>query len=250
MRVRWQLNLVLTLLNYVTPPDLSDTDFRLPTLRNRNVFEGNSFDLNAPWASQAYGNQYDWVVGNPPWKELKAGSIDDRDRPVLAWMAANRKDCPTGGNQVAEVFAWRACDLVAADGVVGLLLPAMTLFKYESTGFRASFLKRTVLWSVANFSNLAEILFAGRSRVPAAAFFYSCPRSGTQQPARSPSSSTHLWLPTKLFTIRAAPATAKKSGASWSTRVKSARLPTAMFSAVVSFHGNSRFGVSPKINEF
>ena len=28
---------------------------------------------------------------------------------------------------MAEVFAWRACELVAGDGVVGLLLPAMTL---------------------------------------------------------------------------------------------------------------------------
>src|ERR1039457_5038964 len=43
-----ELSLVLTLLDYVTPPDLSETDFQLPTLRNRNIFEGNSFDPNAP----------------------------------------------------------------------------------------------------------------------------------------------------------------------------------------------------------
>jgi hypothetical protein len=178
-----ELSLVLTLLDYVKPPDLSETDFQLPTLRNRNVFEGNSFDPNAAWAGQAYATRYDWVVGNPPWKELKADSIDDRDRPVFEWMLAHRKDCPTGGNQVAEVFAWRACELVADDGIVGLLLPAMTLFKYESAGFRAKFFKRSHLWSVANFSNLAEILFAGRSRVPAAAFFYSCPQFGTKQTA-------------------------------------------------------------------
>ena len=178
-----ELSLVLTLLDYVTPPDLSETDFQLPTLRNRNVFEGNSFDSNAPWAGDAYGTKYDWVVGNPPWKELKTDSIEDRDRPVQEWMIAHRKDCPTGGNQLAEVFAWRACELVAVDGVVGLLLPAMTLFKYESEGFRTKFLKRTHLWSVANFSNLAEILFAGRSRVPAAAFFYSCPEPGAERQA-------------------------------------------------------------------
>jgi hypothetical protein len=177
-----ELSLVLTLLDYVTPPDLSETDFQLPTLRNRNVFEGNSFDPDVSWAGEAYATQYDWVVGNPPWKELKPSSIDDRDRPVLEWMIAHRKDCPTGGNQVAEVFAWRACELVAGDGVVGLLLPAMTLFKYESTRFRAKFLESVHLWSVANFSNLAEILFAGRSRVPAAAFFYSCPQSGATRP--------------------------------------------------------------------
>ena len=48
----------------------------VPTLRNRNVFEGNSFDPNASWAGEAYATQYDWVIGNPPWKELKASSID------------------------------------------------------------------------------------------------------------------------------------------------------------------------------
>jgi hypothetical protein len=176
-----ELSLVLTLLDYVTPPDLSETNFQLPTLRNRNVFEGNSFDLNVSWAAEAYGVQYDWVVGNPPWKELKSDSMDDRDRPVLDWMLVHRKDYPTGGNQVAEVFAWRASELVASDGVVGLLLPAMTLFKYESAAFRSKFLKRAHVWSVANFSNLAEVLFAGRSRVPAAAFFYSCPGPSVKQ---------------------------------------------------------------------
>lgn len=170
-----ELSLVLTLLDYVKPPDLSETDFQLPTLRNKNIFEGNSFETEVPWAEQAYSAPYDWVVGNPPWKELKKKEIGERDLPVWKWMLAHRKEHPAGGNQIAEAFAWRACDLVAGDGVVGLLLPAMTLFKYESARFRGKFLNQVHLWSVANFSNLAEILFAGRSRVPAAAFFYSKP---------------------------------------------------------------------------
>jgi len=49
----------------------------------------------------------------------------------------------------------------------------MTLFKYESTGFRKVFLLHHRLWSVGNFANLREVLFGGRSRLPAAAFFYS-----------------------------------------------------------------------------
>jgi hypothetical protein len=49
----------------------------------------------------------------------------------------------------------------------------MTLFKYESTGFRKAFLARHELWAIGNFANLAEVLFGGRARLPAAAFFYS-----------------------------------------------------------------------------
>ncbi|HZC22725.1 MAG TPA: N-6 DNA methylase, partial [Candidatus Binatia bacterium] len=176
-----ELSLVLTLLDYVKPPDLGGTDFRLPTLRNQNILEGDAFDPQPSWAAQAYSARYDWVVGNPPWKELTPDSLESSDTHVFEWMNGHHRDRPTGGNQVAEAFAWRACDFVAEDGVVGLLLPAMTLFKYESERFRAKFLQHAQLWSVANFSNLAEILFAGRSRVPAAAFFYSC-ADGAQPP--------------------------------------------------------------------
>ena len=169
-----EFSLILTLLDYVKPPDLSETDFRLPTLGNHNIFQGDTFDPQASWADRAYCARYDWVVGNPPWKELKSGALEPADTHVFAWMKEHRRDRPTGGNQVAEAFAWRACDFVNADGVVGLLLPAMTLFKYESARFRGRFLNHAQIWYVANFSNLAEILFAGRSRVPAAAYFYSC----------------------------------------------------------------------------
>ena len=242
---------MLTLLDYVTPPDLSETDFQLPTLRNQNVFEGNSFDRNTSWAREAYSTQYDWVVGNPPWKEIKADSIDDRDRPVSEWMIAHRKEFPTGGNQVAEAFAWRACELVAADGVVGLLLPAMTLFKYESTRFRAKFLNATRLWSVANFSNLAEISVCWSVPGPSCGFLLLVPSIGTlNKMSRSPSSSILRWWPIRLFTIQAVPGAAKRSGALSSTRARSEMLPTAMLAAVAFCHGNSRFGGSPKTSGF
>jgi hypothetical protein len=168
-----ELSLILTLLDYVNPPDLSEADFQLPNLRNRNIYQGKAFDPKPHWAEVAYQRPYDWVVGNPPWKDLKKNKLDEDDEYLFEWMQANHRERPVGGNQVAELFAWRASELVAADGVVGLLLPAMTLFKYESAGFRKRFLKASHVWAVANFSNLAEILFAGRSRVPAAAFFYS-----------------------------------------------------------------------------
>jgi len=59
-------------------------------------------------------------------------------------------------------------------------LPAMTLFKRKSRSFRRAFFVENNLWSVANFSNLAEVLFAGRSRVPAAAIFFTAPSSDSE----------------------------------------------------------------------
>src|SRR5262249_40490944 len=69
-------------------------------------------------------------------------------------------------------FAWRCREFMAADGECGLLIPAMTLFEDFSEDFRRAFFREHRLHAVTNFSNLAEVLFARRSRVPAAALFY------------------------------------------------------------------------------
>ena len=176
-----ELSLILTLLDYVNPPDLSTTNFKLPELRGRNIWCCDAFDDESPWRSSSRSQRFDWVVGNPPWKDLRPQKLDDSDRRASEWMSVNRHRYPTGGNQLAEAFAWRVLNWTADDGLVGLLLPAMTLFKYESRQFRKELFNRTVLRCVANFANLAEVLFAGRSRVPAAAFFYSPRRDGDSE---------------------------------------------------------------------
>jgi len=59
--------------------------------------------------------------------------------------------------------------------LVGLLLPAATLFKKTAKGFRAKFFTKTKTWCVVNFSNLRHLLFRGAVS-PTAAFFYSLPQ--------------------------------------------------------------------------
>lgn len=168
-----ELSLALTLLEYVNPPDLTEHSFKLPALRGQNIFNENAFDDDAGWYREGLTRPFHWVVGNPPWKDLKPTKLDPLDQLAWSWMQKTSKERPVGGNQLAEAFAWRASEVLKPDGVVGLLLPAMTLFKYESTTFRRSFLSSHLLWFVANFANLAEVLFGGRARLPAAAFLYS-----------------------------------------------------------------------------
>lgn len=73
---------------------------------------------------------------------------------------------------LAQAFAWRCREFLHQDGVCALLLPAMTLFEDPSREFRKAFFRQHRIHSIANFSNLAEVLFAGRARVPAAAFCF------------------------------------------------------------------------------
>ena len=168
-----ELSLMLTLLDYITPPDLeSNPTFTLPGLRNVNIFEADFFDPDSSWTKIASTQKFDWVVGNPPWVELKSSRIREEDRPVWKWMQDHAVESPTGGHQVAEAFVWKTLPCLKPDGVAGLVLPAMTLFKKESTAFRQRFFTSARTWCVANFSNMAYVLFSGRAERSALAIFF------------------------------------------------------------------------------
>jgi hypothetical protein len=169
-----ELSLAITLLDYVEPPDLeNDRRVRLPALRDKNIFHADLFAEGTPWDKLTTKVTFEWVVGNPPWKKLVPAKLAQNDRPIWEWMTEqDQRGTPVGDNQVAQAFAWKAGELLAENGAIAFLLPAMTLFEDPSQHFRSAFFSRFAVISVANFSNLAEVLFAGRSRVPAAAFLF------------------------------------------------------------------------------
>ena len=70
-----ELSLSLTLLDYINPPDLSSKKhkgFKLPKLHNKNIFhcEGGFFDDKSLWVKSIPKKGYDWIIGNPPWKNI------------------------------------------------------------------------------------------------------------------------------------------------------------------------------------
>jgi hypothetical protein len=176
-----ELSLLLTLLDYVEPPDLEKNPrFKLPALRGENIFCADFFSDKPPIAEILGHQRFDWVVGNPPWKRLDPAKLDAKDENAWKWMQTNATEFPVGGNQLAQAFAWGCRRFLQNDGECALLLPAMCLFEDPSRSFRAAFLKRHRVRTVANFANLAEVLFPGRSRVPAAAFFFRLRGDGEQ----------------------------------------------------------------------
>jgi hypothetical protein len=169
-----ELSLILTLLDYCNPPDLEDNKrVKLPSLRDENIFHANFFDENSKLQDFLSRRKFDWVIGNPPWKKLNPKKLNPQDKPVWNWMRKQKEqETPIGRNQVAQAFAWAVGAYLTEHGEAGLLLPAMILFEDHSRSFRSAFFRKFRVNAVANFANLAEVLFAGRSRVPAAAFFY------------------------------------------------------------------------------
>ena len=167
-----EMSLILTLLDYTNPPDLENNPrFKLPNLRGNNIFEADFFDPNSEWVSRSSNLSFHWLVGNPPWREYN--TKDQEDRHVREWATQNAEFCPIGGNQIAEAFVWKSLPLLDESAAAGIVLPAMTLFKFESTNFRKQFFRTVRAWCVANFSNLAYVLFSGRAEQPAMTLFFS-----------------------------------------------------------------------------
>ena len=163
------LSLLLTLLDYIDPPDLCQyPNFKLPDLYGSNIVEGDFFQSDFPWKDRFF----DWIVGNPPWLKLKPKKPMPDHVLALAWMQAHTKNCPVGDYQIAEAFSWKTIEHLATEGIVGLLMPAMSLFKVHSIPFRQAFFSQLIVWCVANFANLAPILFGDRITVPVAALFF------------------------------------------------------------------------------
>jgi hypothetical protein len=170
-----QLSLVLTLLDYLDPPDLTGrgSTFKLPSLVGHNILHGDFFASAGELEKITRGRGFDWIVGNPPWKQLKSGAVSAADGAAWRWMQAHANIEPVGMYQLAQAFAWAAPRLLAPEGQCALLVPAMGLFEEPSKDFRQKFFQAHRVHTVANFANLAEVLFDGRARVPCAAFFYS-----------------------------------------------------------------------------
>jgi len=159
----------LTLLNYIDPPDLHrNKQFKFPSLHNTQIFECDFFDDESDFWKQ--NKKFDWIVGNPPWIELKPETVDEE--LARSWIRRNIEERPATGKRVCEAFSWRVVDLLTPNGYVGLLIHAKSLFNHESEKYRKLFFTQHEVSRITNFSNLAYVLFGGRGEAPAATIVY------------------------------------------------------------------------------
>jgi hypothetical protein len=193
-----ELSLIVTLLDYVHPRDLEkhppQRRPKLPKLRDENIVCDDFFNQDGSWRRSFLRKKFDWVVGNPPWKQLNPKKLKPADEAIWRWMRTNDKERPVGSNQTARAFAWEAAEYVGEGGLVGMFLPAMTLFENPARDFRRKFLRAMRVRTVANFANLAEVISGGRFRMPAAAFFYA-PRPSDRGETEAQEESIRTYSP-------------------------------------------------------
>jgi hypothetical protein len=142
-----------TAINYVDPPDLHrNKQFTFPSLHNTQIFECDFFDDESDFWKQ--NKKFDWIVGNPPWIELKPDTVNEE--LARSWIRRNIEERPATGNRVCEAFIWRVIDLLAPNGSIGLLIHAKSLFNHESERYRKQFFTQHQVLRITNFSKGAS----------------------------------------------------------------------------------------------
>jgi len=180
-----EFSLVLTILHYIDPPELHrHPEFLFPTLHNTQIFKGDFFDTSLDlWKKEL---RFDWIVGNPPWipaqmpeqqapggQGLHEASVETQQEKAAIWIKENESAHPVGMRSVAEAFSWRVDEVLADNGLVGLVMPATSLVNLNSRRYRRAFFNDHEVFRITNFANFRRFLFGERAEMPAATFVYA-----------------------------------------------------------------------------
>ncbi len=159
-------SLYLTFCDFLEPRHIWK-HVKFPSLKCQNLFPIDFFEEDV-----SFEQNYDLVIGNPPWQsELTPAA--EKYRTKVAEDFPARQVAPD--NQIALAFLWRSAELCQSDGEVCLLLPSKgLLFNRSGThrDFRQAFFSSFHIKTIINFSASRHILFE-KAVGPGAAIFFS-----------------------------------------------------------------------------
>jgi hypothetical protein len=82
--------------------------------------------------------------------------------------------------RIAEAFSWLVPDVLSPEGIVGLILPATSLFNLEARTYRKHFFAKHRVFRITNFSHLRKMLFP-RNDYPAFTIVYQPTKDEEEQ---------------------------------------------------------------------
>ena len=164
-------SLYLAYLNYLEPRDIRDAgplphlihnpgaEATSAVLVNANAFAPTSDESlskgteNLPWDA----GSFDVVLGNPPWDEPRAS------HPQLGEKWVRERGLPVGDRSPSQQFLWRSLSLLKQRGVGALLVNATAFHNSRSTSqqFRSSWLQKTELQEIVDFTSSRHLFFDG-----------------------------------------------------------------------------------------
>ncbi|MFA4829079.1 MAG: N-6 DNA methylase [Thermodesulfovibrionales bacterium] len=168
----------LALLDYLKDPkDIEN--FTFPSLKSRNFFDKDFFDLDAEFNKEFKGIKFDFIIGNPPWKRgsneeaLFVKYIDQRKKKESA-NNASLPQISIGNKEIAQAFLLRTSDFSTAQQTrCALIVTSKTLYNLNAEDFRSYFLKNYYIDSVFELAPVGTEVFQS-ANTPAVVLFYRC----------------------------------------------------------------------------
>lgn len=171
-------SIYLTLLDYQNPSDIES--FRFPPLLNKNFFSSDFFDLKAEFNGTFRKLDFDFILGNPPWKR---GKGEDKQPLFVKYIAYRRKaekglDKPLIGisnSEIAQAFVLRVSDFSSSRTKIGLIATSKILYNLNGKAFRQYLLNRFLINKVFELAPVRREVFDksnGKAIGPAVILFY------------------------------------------------------------------------------
>lgn len=178
-------SIYLTLLDYQKPADISK--FRFPKLLHTNLICRDAF-----CEKSFTGIDFDYIIGNPPWKRgLKEYDSDGTEIVPEYQNYIHRKELTEerdgiiNNQEIAQAFVIRTFDYMSTTTHCALVLTSKVLYNQQSASFRKYWLDNAVIDSVLELSSVRREVFS-QSSDPAIApacvvFYHSKSKDGVQE---------------------------------------------------------------------
>lgn len=171
-------SIYLTLLDYQEPPEIET--FKFPELLNTNFFVADFFDTNADYNQKLKEQNFDFILGNPPWfrgkgekeKPLYVTYINEKEKKE---KAKGQPPCRIGGKEIAQAFLIRSSEFSDEKTENALIVTSKTLYNLKSVDFRAYFLHNFKIKRVFELAPVRHEVFEKSNKkavAPACVLFF------------------------------------------------------------------------------
>jgi len=171
-------SIYLALLDYQEPKDIEDFTFP-KLLQNGNFFVADFFDTTAKYNSRFSEIEFDFIIGNPPWKRgaFQAGIYIENRRQKeeeLNW-ANNFPELIISNKEIAQAFLLRTSDFSNKNTKCALIVTSKTLYNLKANKFRYYFLHNYFVDKVFELAPVRREVFDksnDKAIAPAAILFF------------------------------------------------------------------------------
>lgn len=170
-------SIYLTLLDYQEPSDIES--FKFPLLYNKNFYSDDFFNVEAEFNNKFASLEFDFILGNPPWKRGKG-----EGKPLFDQYITNRRKKEKGkysenieisNSEIAQAFILRVSDFSHSITQIAFIATSKILYNINAKGFRKYLLDQFFINKVFELAPVRKEVFDksnDKAVAPATILFY------------------------------------------------------------------------------